>query len=358
MGGGAVEFKGIVHLVDNDDTHLTCPEVVLGVVRDHAHLKYIWLLGVHDLVEDVVVSFSRKLVDDTRLLKQVDFNVTSRKFTSVTEVDTDELTETGRIVVTDGLGVTPGLKNGVGLDNLIFKTDFSFLSGSRSSDGGHVTNDLLGVLSLSSTRFTSSQDGLTFTFSQHVLVCVVSNGVQMGWAFSTLLTTVHVDDDITIDWQPLVRVDTDTEKTGVCVDPHDSVSSSQVVQDGSFVKMGHVSHVNSLFELSWVSELNLFLRLGDSVALISLDGAFTVNGVGNLTTDVSLLLVFNPAGELGQGKVGKVQLVLSRWLQVGHSLTGVIASPLGGFLVRGRCHLELHTSVMTGTTRKLMQKRQ
>ena len=39
----------------------------------------------------------------------------------------------------------------------------------------------------------------------------------MWWAFSTLLTTVHVDDDITIDWQPLVWVDTDAEKTGVCL---------------------------------------------------------------------------------------------------------------------------------------------
>ena len=70
---------------------------------------------------------------------------------------------------------------------------------------------------MKSKNILRNQDGLTFTFSQHVLVCVVSNGVQMGWAFSTLLTTVHVDDDITIDWQPLVWVDTDTEKTRVCL---------------------------------------------------------------------------------------------------------------------------------------------
>ena len=62
-----------------------------------------------------------------------------------------------------------------------------------------------------------NQDGLTFTFSQHVLVCVVSNGVQMGWAFSTLLTTIESYDDVTVDLQPFVWVDTDTEKTRVCL---------------------------------------------------------------------------------------------------------------------------------------------
>ena len=44
------------------------------------------------LVEDVVVTFSLQLVYDTRFLKQVNFDVTSRKFTVCAEVNTDELT--------------------------------------------------------------------------------------------------------------------------------------------------------------------------------------------------------------------------------------------------------------------------
>merc|ERR1711881_411334 len=46
-------FKGVIHLVNNNHTHLTCPEVVLGVVTDHAHLEYFRFFAVHNLVEDV-----------------------------------------------------------------------------------------------------------------------------------------------------------------------------------------------------------------------------------------------------------------------------------------------------------------
>merc|ERR1719193_258375 len=215
-------FKGIVHSVNSDHT-LAGPVVILGVVTDHAHLKNVGQFAVHDLEEDMVVSFSRKLEDDTRLFKQVDFNITSSKFTGISEMDTDELTETGRVVVTDSLGITPSFKDGIGLDNLILKTDLT-LYFTLSSNSSHVTNDLLGVFSLSSTRFTSNQDRLAFTFSQHVLVCVVSNRVQMGWAFSTLLSTVECNNSFTINLQPFVGVDTDTEETRVCVDSHDSVS--------------------------------------------------------------------------------------------------------------------------------------
>merc|ERR1712002_882553 len=96
----AVEFKNVIHVVNNDHT-LTCPVVLFWIAADHTHIKYSLLITVHDLVEDVVISFSRKLEDYTRLFKQVDLNITSSKFTSVTKVDTNELTKARRVVVTD-----------------------------------------------------------------------------------------------------------------------------------------------------------------------------------------------------------------------------------------------------------------
>merc|ERR550534_3396701 len=60
--GSTVEFKSIVHSVDNDHT-LAGPVVILGVVTDHAHLENVRGLGVHDLIEDMVVSLSRQLKD-------------------------------------------------------------------------------------------------------------------------------------------------------------------------------------------------------------------------------------------------------------------------------------------------------
>ncbi len=40
----------------------------------------------------MVVTFGLELIDNTGLLEQVDFNITSGKLSAGTEVDTDELT--------------------------------------------------------------------------------------------------------------------------------------------------------------------------------------------------------------------------------------------------------------------------
>ena len=75
-------------------------------------------------------------------------------------MDTDELTETGRVVISDSLGITPGLKDRVGGNNLLLKGGLSLLPLAGGADGGEVGDDLLGVLSLSGTRLSSNQDRL------------------------------------------------------------------------------------------------------------------------------------------------------------------------------------------------------
>ena len=107
------------------------------------------------------------LVGHPRLLKQIDVNEATSQFAHVVEVDPDELTEPGGVVVPDGLGVAVGLKNWVGVHNPVLKIRFLLLRrvavllllSLRSSKDGKVSDDLLGVLGFTSTRLSSDLEG-------------------------------------------------------------------------------------------------------------------------------------------------------------------------------------------------------
>ena len=92
-------------------------------------------------------------------------NVATNDLSVTAELDLDELSEAGGVVVPDGLGVTEGLEEGVGLDDLLLEdTGSGLVGGSKGTggtgNGGEVLNNLLGVLGLSSTALTSDQKRL------------------------------------------------------------------------------------------------------------------------------------------------------------------------------------------------------
>ena len=88
-------------------------------------------------------------------------------------MDTDELSESGRVVIPHSLGVTPGLEHGVGLtsrrvnivyipnqapphlDDLVLQPGLALLPLAGGADGGEVGDDLLGVLCLPGARLSS-----------------------------------------------------------------------------------------------------------------------------------------------------------------------------------------------------------
>merc|ERR1719232_175482 len=84
------------------------------------------LIG-HDVVEGVVASLQRLLVSQTRLLQQVDDHGSSGQLTRGVEMDTDEFTKTGRVVISDSLGITPSLQDRVGCNNLVLERSLSLL---------------------------------------------------------------------------------------------------------------------------------------------------------------------------------------------------------------------------------------
>ena len=134
--------------------------VALGSKSAVTNSISVWL---KKLVEDVVGPLHLLLLSDTGLLQQVGHDVTTAKLSGCGEVDTDELSEPGGVVVPRSLGVTVGLQDWVGGHNLVLKGDLLLdLIASSSSNGHHgqVGDDLLGVLSLSGTGLASNQEGI------------------------------------------------------------------------------------------------------------------------------------------------------------------------------------------------------
>ena len=78
-------------------------------------------VGLEQLVEDVVGPLHLLLLGDTGLLEQVGHDVTTAELAAGGEVDSDELSEPGGVVVPRGLGVAIGLQDGVGGHDLVLK---------------------------------------------------------------------------------------------------------------------------------------------------------------------------------------------------------------------------------------------
>ncbi|GMT09440.1 hypothetical protein PFISCL1PPCAC_737, partial [Pristionchus fissidentatus] len=198
-------FLLIVHSI-NGELCLRHEVVVLHFVRQFQISSEGGVAAGHDLVEDVVASLSGRLTDDTRLLEKVLLNVSSGQLSSGREVSSDELSESGRVVVTDSLRVTESLEYGIGLNDLFLECS-SLLSlclgsrGLRSSHKGEVRNDLLGVLCLSCARLSSDQHRLVLLVLDHVTVGLVGGGEEMRGHLGTTLAHVVLDDGLGVDGQ-------------------------------------------------------------------------------------------------------------------------------------------------------------
>ena len=71
------------------------------------------------------------------------------------------------------------------------------------------------------------------TLTQHVVVGVIRDGVDVRRHLSLTLVLVAHDDVVIVDGKPLVGVDGDAEETGVGVDQEDLVARTQVVDNRS-----------------------------------------------------------------------------------------------------------------------------
>merc|ERR1719189_2917254 len=86
--------------------------VVLDVIGQQALLLQVRNLVRHEVVEGVVATLQRLLVGETGLLEQVNDHVGSRQLSRGVEVDPDELSKPGGVVVPHSFCITPRLKDG------------------------------------------------------------------------------------------------------------------------------------------------------------------------------------------------------------------------------------------------------
>merc|ERR1719270_1859972 len=241
-------FVGKLHvlaIVDggHGDLALGHVPVVQDVVGQETFLLQVLDLIGHEVVESMVAALKRLLVGEAGLLEQVDHHVGSGELTGLVEVDPDELSEAGGVIVPHGLGVAPRLQHGVRLDDLVLKGGLSLLPLAGGADGGEVGDDLLRVLSLSGTRLSSNQDRLIDSRVGHALVGALSDGKDVRPALGPPLALVQLHGAEGVDGEPLVRVDGDTEEAGVGVDQLILVSNHRVPEDTGVTKEGQIGHV-------------------------------------------------------------------------------------------------------------------
>merc|ERR1719234_1569558 len=252
----------------------------LGAEAALANAISVWL---EQLVEDVVGPLHLLLLSDTGLLKQIRHDITTAKLARGGEVDSDELSEPGGVVVPRSLGVSVGLQDGVGGNNLVLKGDLLLGLLSSTSSGGHhgrVGDHLLGVLGLSGTRLTGDQHGVVLLGLQHVPVCTLRNGPQVRRAFVPPLAKVDLANAMGIERVALVGVHHNDKQAGVGVDQLGLVAGLQVPEDRSVVEVGQVDHVLALLKLGGV----------DTADLASLQGELLVrHRNGHLHGEVSTL---------------------------------------------------------------------
>merc|ERR1712012_1100676 len=268
---GILSVLKLLIVIDRGNSGLTLGDidVVVDVAGDLAlgsqsSLADSITIRLEQLVEDVVGSLNLLLLSDTRLLQQIRHDVATSQLTRGSEVDTDELSETGRVVISGGLGITIGLKNGVGGHNLVLKRDLLLrLLARASGDHGKVGDDLLGVLSLASTRLSSDQHGVVLLVGQHVPVGSLSNGPEMRRNLITSLAKIDLADSVSVQRITLVGVDNNHEETRVGMDHLGLVSGLQVPEDRSIIEEGQVDHVLNLLKLGRIDLANLSSLVGE-----------------------------------------------------------------------------------------------
>merc|ERR1719348_645429 len=127
---GILSVEQLLVVIDGVDLGLTLRDVdvVVNISTDKAlgpqsSRADAVSVRLEQLIEDMVGSLNFLLLSDTGLLQQVGHDVTTRQLARGCEVDTDELSESGGVVIPGGLSITVGFQDGVCSHNLVLKRD-------------------------------------------------------------------------------------------------------------------------------------------------------------------------------------------------------------------------------------------
>ena len=97
-----------------------------------------------------------------------------------------------------------------------------------------------------------------------------------------------------VDWEPLVRVDGDTEEAGVGVDQLINVSDDGVPENAGIPKECESSHVVGAVKFGWVDLLNLVF-LEDLRLTVDVDSdLFAISGLNETLKIATIGLIWDP----------------------------------------------------------------
>jgi len=236
-----LEILSIIDIIDSVATTL----VNVVEIFDTVELKLIdeTLISTKDeLIEEVEVTLTGLLTDHTTLLEQVVGDTPTNRITLCIKVNLEILTETGGVVITDGLGITESLQKRVRVkDNALNK--LYLLTVTRH--GSDVLHDLLGSDSLTSTRLTRDDGTLIGLLSLHGTISFLSKSKDVRRQFMTELALVKTHELISSKAQILVRVNNDQHRANVGVDSIIRMTLLKVIDDVSlsdFRKHNQIIH--------------------------------------------------------------------------------------------------------------------
>lgn len=109
----------------------------------------------------MIVAFVRVQPHDPRFLEKVPVDVGASNLACTTELNSNELSESRGVVVSDSLGITEGFEDRIGSQDLFGEVGKVFRAGLcswsvRVCNCRQVLDNLLGVLSLSCSRLSAS----------------------------------------------------------------------------------------------------------------------------------------------------------------------------------------------------------
>lgn len=202
------------------------------------------LRGGEQLVEDVVVSLALRLEHHTGLLEEVVDDTTSDDGSLLVEVHRDELSETRRVVISQGLGVSESLEDRVSGENLGLE-GVADHRGRADRLVRHVREELqdeLGRLGLAGAGLSGDDDGLVGRVGEHVVVRVDRNAEHVR-RLAARAGAVRLENSGRVQGQELERVHGDQNGGDVRVDAVLLESDAQVVENGHLVEVRDVHQV-------------------------------------------------------------------------------------------------------------------
>mmetsp|Transcript_30373 Transcript_30373/g.84969 ORF Transcript_30373/g.84969 Transcript_30373/m.84969 type:complete len:392 (+) Transcript_30373:2522-3697(+) len=186
--------------------------VVVLCVPEGKLLLEIGVRAADELVEDVEAALAPQLVNDTGLLQKVVDHGGTRDTRAAIEEDGNQLTEAGRVVVPQGLGVSESLQNRVGQQDVLLH------SGRRSRALGKEHEALLGGLRLASPGLAGDKDGLVLLIIHEVPIRRLGDVEHMRRHVAFPLVDVVVDNGGGVQRKALERVHGNKNRPDVGVD--------------------------------------------------------------------------------------------------------------------------------------------